>query len=266
MLPFLKRFLPELGWGLCLALALALARSDLGGAGGGVRVWADALAAPAQRWIAGGRALAGRARTGWGELDALARENRRLREAELAAAAQAQELQQLRAENGRLEATLRLAKQLPLSTRGARILQFERSPDAPVLIIRGDRLEGLSGSHALITGDGIIGRTLSCGAATCRAIPLTDPDFGISLIDERSRLLINAEGNGTQLLTLHGISTGDDIRDGDLLLSSGLDGLFPRGLAVGRVVNLNHPGDSGPEGELRPVAAVGNGLTLLVVE
>ena len=132
--------------------------------------------------------------------------------------------------------------------------------------IGGEHLADLQGGHALVTGDGIAGRTLACTESGCRAMQLTDPLSGIALIDERSRLLISAEGNGTPQLVLRGISTGDDIRNGDVMLSSGLDGIYPRGLTVGRVAGYRPEGEAGPEGELRPSVVLGNGLTLLVVE
>src|SRR5258706_611452 len=87
-------------------------------------------------------AIRGCALRGWRARDTWAGKNRRLAGAQREAALQAQELQSLRAENRRLETALHLAEQLPLKTRGVRVLQLQTTLNEHVMWIGG---EGLSG-------------------------------------------------------------------------------------------------------------------------
>lgn len=264
--PF-KRFGPEFGLLLAIAAALALARSGASGRGRDLRAGLDAVALPLQGRAARTNSGLIEAARGWEKITALREENLQLKQQSARAAGFALDLARLRDEQRRLEALLALQAGLPLRTRGARLVRLSSGVQGDSALITGAGLGALGDEpRALITPRGILGRTLSCAGEQCRAQLLTDPGAGIGVIDARSHLLFVATGAGAGSLNLRGVGPGDDVRMGDLMLSNGLDGLYPRGLPVGTVSRYNPAGEAGPEGELRPSADPGDGLDLLVVE
>lgn len=264
--PF-RRFSPELGLLLAIAAALAVARSGASGRGRDLRAGLDSLALPLQGRA--GRLNAGllEAARGWEKITALREENQQLKKQAARTAGDTLELARLRDEQRRLEALLALQAGLPLRTRGARLSRLTRGVQGDNAVITGLNLGALGAEpRALLSPGGILGRTLNCAGDQCRAQLLTDPGAGIGVIDTRSHLLFVATGTGSGLLSLRGVGPGDDVRAGDLMLSNGLDGLYPRGLPVGTVVRYNAAGAAGPEGDVHPAADAGDGLDLLVVE
>ena len=264
--PF-KRFGPEFGLLLAIAAALALARSGASGRGMALRASLDALALPLQGHAAQANAGLLEAARGWEKITALRDENQRLKQQSARAAGFALDLARLRDEQHRLESLLALQAGLPLRTRGARLVRLSRGVQGDSALITGVNLGALGNEpRALLTPRGILGRTLNCAGNQCRAQLLTDAGAGIGVIDMRSHLLFVATGSGAGTLSLRGVGPGDDVRVGDLMLSNGLDGLYPRGLPVGTVLHFNAADAAGPEGEVRPAADPGDGLDLLVVE
>lgn len=108
---------------------------------------------------------------------------------------------------------------------------------------------GVTSGMAVMTADGLIGRTIEVSERTCDVLLITDPNCKVACRTAREGAFGIMRGAGVRLtgrpalemLTsarpaeMNYISTAHDVREGDVVLTSGLGGVFPEGLPVGRV-------------------------------
>ena len=175
---------------------------------------------------------------------------------------------ELRAENAHLSALVGLQTADNEAGYGVGVAArvIGRSADAwynSVVIDRGSR-SGIRSGMVAVTSDGLVGRVdTGVGPTTSRVMLLTNPDFGVGVLVQRSRDAGVALGRlGSYTLTVTFFSPTPDVRPGDLLVTSGLasaniNGDFPKGLPVG-VVRSVQGGGFGltREAVVEPVARV----------
>ena len=102
---------------------------------------------------------------------------------------------------------------------------------------------GVATEMPVVTGDGVIGRVTETGNAWCKVHTLLNDEMRISVMVERTRdegtlgglILENGEVIGIKLYYL---PTGADIKIGDTIITSGIGGVFPKGIRVGEVVSI----------------------------
>ena len=102
---------------------------------------------------------------------------------------------------------------------------------------------GVAEGRAVITPDGLIGRTVSVSDRTADVLLLSDPSCKVSVRLARSEVFGVVEGLGVKpgeqpTCRMDFILQGADVQEGDEVVTSGLGGLFPKGLLVGRVVRV----------------------------
>ena len=173
----------------------------------------------------------------------LLRENEELRERLLAYAAAAQEAQLLRAENERL---LGLSS-APVDQPGiiARIVSTGRNPFARKVLLDKGVTHGLQPGMPVVDVDGVIGQVTGVGALGSEATLITEKGQLVPVMMVRNGLRAVVEGAGAAgRLNLPHIPASADIREGDLFVTSGIDGVYPPGLAVARVTVVDRNVDS----------------------
>lgn len=155
------------------------------------------------------------------------------------------ELNNLRQENQRLKELLDYADTVE---------EYERVT-APVIgrsqgiwfnqfTVGAGRNQGLEEDMAVINGAGLVGRVTSVSANTCKVTAIIDSTSDVSVIVERTRDygfvrgLLEA-GGGDDTMELYFLPMGNDLVPGDVLVTSGADGVFPRGLSVGSVLEVS---------------------------
>jgi rod shape-determining protein MreC len=179
----------------------------------------------------------------YAKLRGVSRENSRLKtDLERSAAAQSA----LREELHRLSLLLRLQEsQLGSGSSGliARVIGYDPAPARRSLWIdRGSR-DGIELDQAVVDDRGLVGRIFKLATNSAQVLLLTDPHSVVDVVDQQSRARGTLTGLKKQmslnrerwLTQAEYISAQEEIRPGDLLLSSGLDGVFPAGLPVGTV-------------------------------
>lgn len=154
------------------------------------------------------------------------------------------QLQQLRheaAENDRLRRLLAMAEAGPArSYTGARVVGVRAEPSGLQLVTldKGSD-DGLSRGMPVITGDGVLGRVHSTAGASADVLLAIDRNSSIAVRVERTRARANVRGLGHPgLARLDHAVRSEDVIEGDLLVTSGTDAIFPAGLPVGRVTRL----------------------------
>lgn len=155
----------------------------------------------------------------------LAEENRQFREALLAA------------ERHRLIGEMRdrlPQPMIPASVIGADSSSWFRT----VLIDRGER-DGLEKGMAVVTPEGAVGHVVATSSRAAKVLLVTDRASAVDVMVERSRARGIVEGESETLCDLKYVVHGEDVKVGDLLLSSGMGGIFPKGLPVGKVSEVS---------------------------
>ena len=148
------------------------------------------------------------------------------------------ELQQQRALADRARG---LARLLDLRDRSnlrmvsADIIASGASPDFRTLTIDKGTNEEVRPDMAVISADGVVGRVVVPSARAAKVQLLIDRNAAAGALVERSRAQGVVKGGGTDRLDLEFVSEAADVATGDLVVTSGIEGIYPKGFTIGRV-------------------------------
>jgi rod shape-determining protein MreC len=147
------------------------------------------------------------------------------------------DLAQVREENERLRRLLDVNAVTPYRTLGARVVS--RAPNflSQTLFLDRGTADGIRMNQPVISSGGVIGRTVLVTRYGCQVQLLTNGDASVGVLVERTRTPGVVRGTENLLLDLDYISNTEEVNIGDVILTSGLDGIYPKGLPVGRVVD-----------------------------
>ncbi len=152
-----------------------------------------------------------------------------------------------RAEVRRLRALLSLPMDRSWHPIGARILAGRMGPNSvleTVILSRGYVTGGIPGIP-IMTHLGLVGRVLRASAHTSTALLLTDPSSRIAVLSQKTRTAGIVTGRGGRMpLEMRFVEHDAAIEEGEILVTSGLDGVYPKGLAVARVTEVTMLGYS----------------------
>ncbi len=149
--------------------------------------------------------------------------------------------EQTQRENLRLRRLLALTEALSLQSIGARVIA--RTPNYLSNIVYIDRgaEDGVPVDAAVISGDGIVGRVILVTKRQAQVQLITNPDASVGVILERTRTPGVLRGTGDSLLEMVYVANTEQVEVGESVLSSGLDGIYPKGILIGKVVD-SHKG------------------------
>ncbi|HWW81638.1 MAG TPA: rod shape-determining protein MreC [Steroidobacteraceae bacterium] len=172
--------------------------------------------------------------------DALRAENERLKEQDRVLAIRSMRYEALARENGELRGLRDALPPVAEKWLAAEIVNIEiNSLRQRVLINRGSA-NGVFKAQALLDDKGVIGQITHVGPWSAEAILITDPEHAIPVEIERTGLRTIAVGSGdAQSLALPYLPGNADVKSGDLLLTSGLGGVFPAGYPVAHVTEVH---------------------------
>ncbi len=200
-------------------------------------------------------------------LSTLKEENRHMREQQVLNAQQLQQSRQLLAENVYLRKLLDASQRVQLKTVMSEILYDARDPfSRRVIIDRGDR-HGIQPGQPVIDDLGVVGQVTRVFPFTAEITLLTDKEHAIPVQVLRSGVRSVAYGRGqTGELELRFMASNADIQAGDVLTTSGIDGVYPPGLAVATVMSVDtKTSDAFARILCKPTAGVSSHRQLLVL-
>jgi rod shape-determining protein MreC len=142
----------------------------------------------------------------------------------------------LRAE--RLQALLDLRQSLPQRTVAAQIIAGDATAFFRTVTIDRGSADGVLADAAVLSPRGVVGRVVGRPAARAARVQLlVDRNAGIGAVIERSRAGGVVMGDEGQMLRMEYVSNLSDVKPGDLVVSSGLDGIYPKGFVIGEIVS-----------------------------
>lgn len=149
------------------------------------------------------------------------------------------QLKETQNENERLKNILDFKEKLSLKTVVARVIAKDISTEFRSVRINRGESAGIQKGMAVITHEGVVGRVWRTTESNADIVTILDLLSAIDALNERSRARGVVEGLTEELCQLKFALRTDDIQVGDLLISSGLAGIFPRGVNVGTVTKVN---------------------------
>ncbi len=184
-------------------------------------------------------------------------DNEQLREQALFNQAKLQRLALLEQENARL----RLLLDSPVQKSNeqvliAEILSVDLHPFKQLISINKGKSQGVFEGQPLIGAKGVIGQVVEVFPMHSNALLISDPNHALLAESNRTNLRALLVGSGkTDRVELKNVSSSADIRVGDLLHTSGLDGRYPPNYPIAEVTTINNlPGEAFLHVEARPLA------------
>jgi rod shape-determining protein MreC len=178
------------------------------------------------------------------EREALIAENQQYRRERLEAEFRLQRLAALEMENARLRELLDSTARVGSRALVAEILAVDLDPYRQRFNLNRGLVDGVYVGQALIDAQGVVGQVVRVGPLSAEAVLITDADHAVPVSVNRNGVRTIAVGTGDSTrLRLPYLTNNADIEVGDLLLSSGLGGVFPAGYPVGRVLEVRRRPD-----------------------
>jgi len=200
-------------------------------------------------------------------ISALQKEVRDLKSQQVAMAQAMQQAQLQMAENGHLRRLMDAREHLPVRSMMSEILYDARDPATRrVVLDRGVR-NGVKLGLPVIDNAGVVGQVTRVFPFTSEVTLLTDKEQAIPVQVLRTGLRSVAYGRGQSgMLDLRFVAPNADIQVGDVLVTSGLDGMYPAGLAVAKVAQVENVAQ-GAFGRVvcQPLAGIDRHRQLLIV-
>ena len=197
----------------------------------------------------------------------LLEENETLRSELLIHQRKLQQMASVYAQNLRLQQLMNTTEELAERVVVAELIGVPPDPLAHKVIINKGWEDGVSINQPLLDADGLMGRVVEVGPYTSQVLLITDSANALSVQVNRNEVRAVIEGIGDLYeLSLRHVEFTADIQVGDLLVTSGLDQVFPFGLSVARVTTVDHiPGQSFATIKARPLAKLNRGRHALLL-
>ena len=139
----------------------------------------------------------------------------------------------------RLEGLLSLQSTYSLESTAARIVGGSSDAWSQTVTIDKGTIDGLEVGMAVCNSGGAIGQIVEVSASSSTVRLLTDENSGISAMVQRSRAQGILQGQPDGSLLLNYVTADSDVSVGDIVITSGLGGVFPKGLPLGTVTSVN---------------------------
>lgn len=177
----------------------------------------------------------------WGAyvgLRGVERENRRLREQVDALALRAHEAAEARQELERLRALLDLRAGVPFESVPARVIARGVDGGARVVTLDRGAGAGVRMNDPVITPRGVVGRIIEVAGGASKAQTILDPNAGVAGLIQRTRVQGMIVGDGDRGCRMEYVSELANIEVGDVVVTSGLDQIYPKGYTLGVIAAI----------------------------
>lgn len=147
-------------------------------------------------------------------------------------------LLEAQAANERLKRLLDFRAELPARAITASIIANSPTSWFRSCLLDKGSADGVRKGMAVVTPLGVVGQVVSVTPRTAKVLLLTDPNSGIDVLVQRTRTRGIVSGSLENGTILKYVKRSEDVQEGDRLITSGTDGVFPKGLWVGTVIKV----------------------------
>ncbi len=230
-----------------------------------IRIWAVGAVTPLEKVLVWVQTSTGNVWHNYFYLRGVRAENRNLKQQiermSLEQVRMSQDADQAR----RLQALLAFKEQFISQTMAAQVIGSSGSEQSRSVYIDKGENDGIRPDMAVITADGIVGKVLHAYPSTSQVLLINDQSSGVGAILEKSRLQGILKGTSAGEVALEKVMSDENVPVGEMVLTSGGDGIFPKGLLVGRVTKAGAGSDLFLNIRVRPTADLSRLEEVLVV-
>jgi len=152
-----------------------------------------------------------------------------------------QQVEQLQIENQNLRQLMALQSTLPVTSQAAEVLFDVPDPYNQRIVIDRGQLKNVALGSPVIDAGGVVGQITRVYPLTSEVTLLTDRDQSIPVLNSRTGARNITSGDvlaGLPMIELKFVPASADVKEGDLLTTSGIDGVYPAGLQVARISHI----------------------------
>ena len=247
-----------------LGLAVQVKKGTDQGSSRLIRIWAVAAVSPIEKAAVHSTRWFGDTWHNYAYLRGVRRENRELR----------QEIERMRLEQvrmsedatqaRRLQTLLGFKEQFISETMAAQVISTTGSDFSRGVFIDKGSHDGVKPDMPVITTDGIVGKVFRVYPTSALVLEINDPSSGAAVILEKSRLQGILKGSPSGETFVANIMADEKIEQGERILTSGGDRVYPKGMAVGTVSRVN-PAGTFLNIEVKPAAQLSRLEEVLVI-
>ena len=147
-------------------------------------------------------------------------------------------IEEIKAENERLKKIISFKTESQFNFMACPIIAKDSTSLSNSVLIAAGKNQGINEKTVVMTPSGVVGRVTEVSSDISRVLLITDPDSHISAIDSRSRCEGMLYGISGGLCRLEYLPLDADIKKGDIVITSGFSSHFPKGLALGEIVEV----------------------------
>jgi rod shape-determining protein MreC len=151
-------------------------------------------------------------------------------------------LTELEIENRHLSQLLELREALGMHAIAANVIGSDATGLSRTLILGAGSRDGVRAGMAVLSNEGVVGKLIAVSPTSSRVLLIDDHNAALDAFDQRSRVRGIVAGVVDDGLTMKYVGRSADVRAGDSVVTSGLDGTFARGLLIGEVSRVERQG------------------------
>ncbi|HWZ81004.1 MAG TPA: rod shape-determining protein MreC [Terriglobales bacterium] len=226
-----------------LGLAVQVKRTSDSDSSRLIRVWAVGAISPLEKALVWTQNSSGNLWHNYLYLRGVRAENRDLK----------QQVEQMRIEQvrlsqdadqaRRLQALLAFKEQFISKTMAAQVIGSTGSEQSRGVYLDKGEKDGIKPDMAVITADGVVGKVLRVYRSSSLVLLISDQTSGVGAILEKSRLQGILRGMPSGEVGVERVMSDEDVPAGEMVLTSGGDRIFPKGLVIGKVTQVTKGGD-----------------------
>lgn len=141
-------------------------------------------------------------------------------------------------ENSRLKKFVNFTSSVPDTYVAAQVIARDTSPWFKTIMIDKGAFDGLVKGSPVLISEGIVGQVIKVSKAFSRVLLVTDRNSAVDALVQNTRVRGMVKGNNQDKCIFVYALRKDEVKPGEMIVSSGLDQVFPKGLKIGRILDV----------------------------
>ena len=230
-----------------------------------IRIWAVGTVTPLEKALVWAQTSTSNAWHNYFYLRGVRAENRDLKQQIARMSLERVRMSQDADQARRLQALLAFKEQFISETMAAQVIGSSGSELSRSVYIDKGESNGIKPDMAVITADGIVGKVLRVYGSSSLVLLINDQTSGVGALLDKTRLQGILRGTPSGEVVIEKVMSDETVPPGELVLTSGGDGIFPKGLLVGKVTKVSLGSDLFLNIRVRPAADLSRLEEVLVV-